>query len=128
MPQPAPLVCLVDSDPATRRSVPPLLRRLGAEVAVYSTAQEFLVSIADRLPACLIADTRLPDMSGLALLVQLRAHGIGIPAILLSSDDDVTGAVAAMRAGAIDCIEKPFIDRVLANQVAKILGRDARAQ
>lgn len=127
MPQAAPLVCLVDPSPATRRSVSALVGSLGAEVTVYGTGEEFLASIAERLPACLIADTRLPDMSGLALLAELRARGIGIPAILLSSDDDVRGAVAAMRAGAVDCIEKPFIDSALANQVAKILDRNARS-
>jgi FixJ family two-component response regulator len=124
--RPAALVCVVDPDAAVRRSVAELLRPLGAQVAGYATAREFLARLPDAVPACLVAESRLPDMSGIALLQELKARGLGIPTILLSADGDVRGAVTAMRAGALDFIEKPYIDRALVTQVAPILEVDDR--
>jgi len=118
------LVCVVDPDPAVRRSVAALLRSLGAEVEGYATAREFLARLPTAVPVCVVAESRLPDMSGVALLQELRARGLKIPTILLSTDADVSGAVAAMRAGALDFIEKPYIDRALVTQVAPILDVD----
>jgi two-component system response regulator FixJ len=126
LPLSAPLVCLVDPDPATQRDVHALFATLGAEVRVYGNAREFLASLPREVPVCVIAESRLPDLTGLALLQELRARGLSMPTILLSSAGDVTGAVAAMRAGALDFVEKPFIDRVLVSLVAPILNLDAR--
>ena len=119
-------MCVVDPDPAVRRSVAELLRPLGVEVEGYATAREFLAHLPDAVPACLVTESRLPDMSGIALLQEVRARGLGIPTILLSADGDIAGAVTAMRAGALDFIEKPYIDRALATQVASILDVDGR--
>jgi two-component system, LuxR family, response regulator FixJ len=118
------LVCVVDPDPAIRRSVAALLRALGAEVEGYATAREFLARLSTAVPLCVVAESRLPDMSGIALIQELRARGLQIPTILLSADADVNGAVTAMRAGALDFIEKPYIDRALVTQVAPILDVD----
>lgn len=118
------LVCVVDPDPAIRRSVAALLRALGAEVEGYATAGEFLARLPTAVPLCVVAESRLPDMSGIALIQELRARGLQIPTILLSADADVNGAVTAMRAGALDFIEKPYIDRALVTQVAPILDVD----
>lgn len=118
------LVCVVDPDPAVRRSVAALLRALGAEVEGYATAREFLARLPTAVPLCVVAESRLPDMSGIALIQELRARGLQIPTILLSADADVNGAVTAMRAGALDFIEKPYIDRALVTQVAPILDVD----
>jgi len=125
-PRHAALVCVVDPDAAVRRSVAALLRALGAEVQGYATAREFLAQLPTAVPVCVVAESRLPDMSGIALLQELRARGLKIPTILLSTDADVTGAVKAMRAGALDFIEKPYIDRALVTQVAPILDADGR--
>jgi two-component system, LuxR family, response regulator FixJ len=122
----AALVCVVDPDSATRRSVAALLSALGAQVEGYATAREFLARLTTAVPVCVVADSRLPDMSGIALLQELRARGLGIPTILLSADADVNGAVSAMRAGAVDFVEKPYIDRALVTQVAPILDVDGR--
>lgn len=121
----AALICVVDPDAATQRQVAALLRAVGAEVEVYATAREFLAQLPRAVPVCVVAESRLPDMSGIALLQELRARGLRIPTILLSSDADVSGAVHAMRAGALDFIEKPHIDRALVTQVAPILDVDA---
>ena len=123
---PPPLVCVVDPDPAVRRSVAKLLRSLGAQVEGYATAREFLAQLPTAIPSCLIAEAQLPDMPGLTLLQELRGRGLDTPVILLSSEADVTSAVAAMRAGALDFIEKPYIDRALAAQVGSILELDAQ--
>jgi two-component system response regulator FixJ len=122
-----PIVCIVASDPGLHERVAAALERLGPTVRAYGSAREFLASLTAAVPACLIADSELPDMAGLALLEELRARGLGIPTILLTSAADVSGAVLAMRAGAVDVIEKPMIERVLALQVAPLLGPDARA-
>ena len=119
-----PLICLIDSDPATRRSVHTLLRELGAELEVFDSAEDFLASTVARRPVCLIADSRLPGMSAHALLLELRNRGFSIPTILLSSADDVAAAVSAMQAGALDYIEKPHIAGPLASHVAKVLDRN----
>jgi two-component system, LuxR family, response regulator FixJ len=120
------LVCVVDADPDVRRNVQALLAALGAETRGYATAREFLATLATEIPACVVADTRLPDLSGLELLEQVRARGLKIPTILLSTDAEIATAVTAIRAGAIDFIEKPYIDRALVTHVAPILGLDDR--
>ena len=122
-----PFVCVVAPDAELRSSVAAVLARLGAAVQLFGSAHEFLKSLAVAVPACVVADTQLPDMPGLALLQELRARGLRIPTILLASEADISGAVMAMRAGAVDVIEKPYIDRALALQVAPLLGLDVRA-
>lgn len=124
--QPA-LVYVVDADPRVRSSVCSLLAQLGAEVRAFATAADVLDAIGNRIPSCLIADAQLPDLGGIELLGILRHRGTRVPTILMSKDDDVTLAVAAMRAGALDFIEKPFVDRALLNQIAPLLGLDDHA-
>ena len=125
-PQQAALVCVVDPDAAVRRSVAVLLRPLGASVEGYATAREFLARLPSAVPVCVVVESGLPDMPGIALLQELRARGLNIPTILLSAEADVKGAVSAMRAGALDFIEKPYIDRALVTQVAPILDVDGQ--
>jgi FixJ family two-component response regulator len=120
------LVCVVDPDPAARRSIATLLAPLGARVEGYSTAHELLARLARGAPACLIVESRLPDMGAPALLQAIKARGISIPTIVLAIDDDVGSAVAAIRAGALDYMEKPHIDRALLTRVAAILEDDER--
>jgi len=119
---------VVDPDPATRRSVAALLHALGAQVEGYATAREFLAQLPKAVPLCVVAESRLPDMSGIALLQELRARGLAIPTILLADEGDVGGAVTAMRAGALDVIEKPYLDRALVTQVASILDVDGQRE
>ncbi len=122
----APLVCIVDPDPTLQRSVKKLLIALGARVECFASARELLARLPSDIPNCIIAEARLAEMSGLALLQELRARGLYIPVILLSADADVTSAVTAMRAGALDFIEKPYIDRALVAQVGPLLELDAQ--
>jgi two-component system response regulator FixJ len=125
-PDTSPLACVVAADARLRDRVAAVLGRLGAGVQSFGSGHEFLASLAMAVPACVVADSQLPDMTGLALLEELRARGLKVPTILLTSEADINGAVTAMRAGAVDVIEKPYIDRTLALQVAPLLGLDAR--
>jgi two-component system response regulator FixJ len=120
------LVCVVDGDARVRRRLEKLLERLGAEVRSYATAGEFLASLATAEPACVVADAALADLNGRELLAELRARGLSIPTVLLSGDADIASAVGAIRAGAVDFIEKPYIDRALVGHVSAILGLDDR--
>ncbi len=122
----ATVVSVVDPDANVRRSVAKLLRALGAQIEEFATAREFLDRLPTTIPVVLIAEARLPDMPGLTLLQELRARGLEMPVILLSSDADVTSAVTAMRAGALDFIEKPFIDRALVAQLSPLLELDGK--
>jgi FixJ family two-component response regulator len=123
---PPSLVGVVDPDPSIRRRVANLLRSIGAEVAEYATAAEFLQMLPAGVPVFLIAATQLSNLSGLALLQELRARGLDIPVILISHEPDIFGAVTAIRAGALDFIEPFDLERTLPNQVTPFLHRNQR--
>jgi two-component system response regulator FixJ len=122
------VICVVDDDPAVRESVQALLETAGHRVRAFARARAFLADEGGLACGCLIADIRMPDMDGLTLqeeLVQLNAQ---IPVIIITGHGDVTLAVRAMKAGAVDFIEKPFDDEALLNAVERALaaGREAR--
>ncbi|MCK7492825.1 MAG: response regulator [Comamonadaceae bacterium] len=100
-----------------------LLHGLGIDVIHASTARESLPARGERPRelACLIVDLLLPGMSGLELLRRLRSAGNDVPVILLADESDVPTAVAAMREGATDFIEKPYVDVAVLKQVQKLL-------
>lgn len=104
-----------------RHSLGVLLRRLGREVLNRSSAEEMLESLTPARPFVLIATVSLPGMSGMELLRELRRRGIPAPTILISDDSDIPTAVDAIRAGATDFIERPFIDRILLRRVQSAL-------
>lgn len=121
-----PVVCVVDSDPTVGTNVRALLGLLGAEVRAFDSAAALLAALdtMDSAPVCIVADLVLPDLGGMQLMAELRRRGLDVPTILMSSESDVTSAVSAMRAGALDFIEKPYIDRALLNQIAPLLRND----
>lgn len=102
-------ILLVDDDAAVRDSVGALLESAGFSVRTYASAMHIL---ADCLPqdACVITDIRMPDMDGLELQKELKRRGIDLPVIMMTGHGDVPLAVRAMKAGAVDFIEKPFDD------------------
>ncbi len=115
------LVAVIDADVATRERVHALLGRLPVEVRTYASAAAFLRSLHDAAPSCVIAAATMADMDGIALLGELRCRGLDSATILLSRHEDVPFAVAAMRAGAVDFIEKPNIDRALLHHVGHLV-------
>ena len=98
-----------------------LLRPLGVEAVPYESAEAFLLSGTGRQLACLIVDLLLPGMSGLKLLRRLRSVGNDVPVIVLADESDVPTAVAAMREGATDFIEKPYASVAVLKQVRKLV-------
>jgi two-component system response regulator FixJ len=112
---------VVDPDAALVDRLNALFTAMGARVRGYATGRALLDDIGTDSPACVICEMRLPDMTGVELIEQLRQRRPGVPLIMMSLDGDVSTAVAAMRAGALDFIEKPQVDQLLAWHVHRLL-------
>ncbi len=109
------LVHVIDDDEAVRDSLSFLLRAADVDVVAHQSATHFLESMKRDIGGCVITDVRMPDMSGLDLLRALRNQGCMVPVIVMTGHGDIQLAVEAMKAGAVDFLEKPFDDeRVLA--------------
>jgi FixJ family two-component response regulator len=123
--QPA-TVFIVDDDRLSREALALLASSAGFAVRAFSSAEEFLDNYPQAEgPQCLILDIRLDGMSGLGLQEQLVVRQIGIPVIIVTGYSEVCLAVQAMRAGAVDFLEKPFNRRVLLDTIQHSLDRDA---
>jgi len=120
-------VFIVDDDPAVRDSIHALLRSAGYAARKFGSAQEFLAE-GQVTGGCLIADIRMPDMSGLELHEEIVRRKIVLPVIIITGHGDITLAVQAMKSGAIDFIEKPFDAEILLASVqrAVAVGRTTR--
>jgi two-component system response regulator FixJ len=121
-----PIVCIADPDEALTRRIADLLEGLGTCVRTYRSGQALLDDLAAHT-LCVISEASLPDMTGVELIETLRKRVPGTPVILLATDGDVAAAVTAMRAGALDFIEKPHVDRLLAWRVRHLMENDAPA-
>jgi two-component system response regulator FixJ len=124
MTEKAPVVVVVDDDPAARTSLRLLLKSLGIAAVTYESAAAFLAEFDPEQPGCLLLDIRMPIMSGLQLQQQLHERGNVAPVIFLTGHGDITMAVEAMRQGAFDFLQKPFRDQDLLDQVQKALAKD----
>jgi two-component system, LuxR family, response regulator FixJ len=102
------VVHIVDDDEAVRRSLAFLLGTAGIPIRLYDSALAFVAVLPQVRGGCLITDVRMPDMTGLELLGVLHAKSVNLPAIVITGHGDIPLAVEAMKAGAIDFIEKPF--------------------
>ena len=118
------VVHVVDDDPAIRDSMSFLLGAADFEPVVYESAAALLDRAADLAPGCIITDVRMPGMSGLELVVELKRRRIFHPVIVLTGHGDVALAVEAMKAGVVDFIEKPFDEGVLLKAVKTALARE----
>lgn len=123
-----PVVGVIDPDPAAREGLRALLRGVGVDVTTFDSAENYLLAATGRHLGCLIVDLLLPGMSGLEFLRRLRAAGNDVPVILLADESDVPTAVAAMREGATDFIEKPYVNVAVLKQVQKLLHAQKPAQ
>ncbi len=115
------IVAVIEADAADRRTLCSLLSSLDAEVRFYDSAESYLESSCTVALDCLIADVTLPGMSGLDLLRMLRASKAPPPVILLGEESDVRAAVAGIREGAADFIEKPHADVSILRRVIYLL-------
>ena len=118
-------LCVVEGDEAERRSLASLLGNLEVDVQAFASAEDLLAELEHMTVSVLVAELQLPGMSGVELLRRLRERGIRVPAILISEGSDIPTAVDAIRAGAVDFIEKPFIDRILLRRVKAALEAGA---
>src|SRR6266404_4008950 len=115
------LVAIVDDDDSMRSALQGLLKAVGLPAQAFASAEEFLKSGQQRQTACLIADIRMPGMSGLELQAQLNAEHCRIPTIFITAHGDAKLRMQALRAGAVEFMAKPFDDEVLLENVRAAL-------
>lgn len=121
-------IFVVDDDPSVRRALARLLRCEGYAVETFASAAELLAHDLGERPACLVLDLRMPGVDGLELQARLRAGGREPAIVFLSGQGDVSAATDAMKAGAVDFLQKPVeSDRLLA-AVRRALEHDAAAR
>ena len=117
------LVHVADDDDAIRRSVSFALKTSGFRVRVYESGSELLKHAPEIEPGCILLDIRMPGMDGLEVQEALQAKGVTLPVIIMTGHGDVSLAVRAMKAGAVDFIEKPFQKAVLLGAIEQAMGR-----
>ncbi len=121
-----PSVFVVDDDADVRDSLCWLIESVGWRVEAFGTAQEMLQRAKATLSGCLVADLRLPGMSGLDMHDELLRRGTDLPTIVITGHGDVSAAVRAMKAGVVDFIEKPFSDMVLLDRIREAMSIDEK--
>ena len=117
----AALVYVVDDDRDVRQALARLLRSAGLTVEAFGSAEAFLSQRLEDRPSCLVLDVRLPGPSGLDLQATLEQQQLGIPIVFVTGHGDVPMSVRAMKAGAVDFLEKPFDDDELLQAVERAL-------
>jgi FixJ family two-component response regulator len=121
----APLIHVVDDDESMRTALLELLAAAGFEARGYASTGEFLLRSATDRPGCVLLDIRLPGPSGLELQAALLRQGIALPVVFLTGHADVATSVRAMKAGAVDFLEKPVGRDVLLEALHRALARAA---
>jgi len=120
-------VFVVDDDEAVRRFLCGLIGSVGLRAEAYASAQDFLEAYQSGRPGCLLLDIRMPGMSGLELQRELVERAPDLPVIILTGHGNVQVAVHAMKAGAVDFIEKPFNNELLLDRIQKAVAKSLRA-
>ena len=118
-----PVIHLVDDDADVRHALAFALTTSGWTVRVYASAEAFLATWPGTQAGCLVADLRMPGMDGLELIRHLRELDPDFPAIMMTGHGDVRLAVAAMKAGASDFIEKPFDEMTLSTAIGEAISK-----
>jgi FixJ family two-component response regulator len=120
------LVTIIDDDEAMRESLATLLAAEGLKTRSFDSADAFLQAGGDRDGGCLILDIQMPGMTGLDLQAELLRRGAGLPVVMITGQGDVPKAVAALKAGAVDFLEKPYSVDKLLKAVREALDREGR--
>jgi FixJ family two-component response regulator len=120
----SPLIYLVDDDEAVRDSLGMLFKSIGLKHEAYASALDFLQGYDPTRHSCLVADIRMPGLSGLELQQRLNEQRAEVPVIFITGHGDVPMAVTAMKSGAADFVQKPFRDQDLIDRINKALARD----
>jgi len=121
---PTELVFVIDDDASMREAISRLLHAIGLTVRTFGSAREFLGTRLPDIPACVILDVRLPDLSGLDLQREMVERGIHVPVIFITGHGDIQMSVQAMKAGAVEFLTKPFRDQELIDAVRSGIHRD----
>jgi two-component system response regulator FixJ len=122
------LVHLVDDDSGIRRSVGFMLKTSGHRVETYESGAQLLKNSGELDEGCVLLDIRMPGMDGLEVQRTLQERGVGLPVIIMTGHGDVSLAVRAMKAGAVDFIEKPFAKETLLESLEEGYRRLARKE
>jgi len=124
MSEPETMVFVIDDDPLVRDAIRNLIRSAGLGVRAFPSAQEFLAEPATDVPACLVLDVQLPGLSGLDLQARMAELDRDIPIVFITGRGDVPTSVRAMKAGALEFLEKPFQEEALLNAILGALEQD----
>lgn len=119
------IVHVIDDDADVRQSLAFLLSTVGLAVRVHESASAFLKILPEIQEGCIVTDVRMPGVDGIELQRRLAATGVKMPVIVMTGHGDIALAVEAMKAGAVDFIEKPFDDDVLIAAIKTALARRA---
>ena len=114
-----PIVYVVDDDPSVRTALERLLRSSGYEIKAFASALEFMDHNPSHVPGCLVLDIQMPKLSGLELQDRLAEKEIFLPIIFITAHGTVPDSVRALKAGAMDFLEKPFKENELLETVSK---------
>lgn len=120
------IVFVVDDDPAMRVSIESLLRSVGHAVMTFESARDFQLAQRPDLPGCLVLDVRLPGQSGLEFQRELGRSATSPPIVFITGHGDVPMSVAAMKAGAVEFLTKPFRDQELLDGVHRAIEINRR--
>jgi two-component system response regulator DctR len=123
-----PTVFIVDDDDAVLDSIAELVMSVGLQAATFHSAQEFRDSFKPERPGCLVLDVRMAHKSGLLLQEELNAIGARIPIVFISGHGDIAVAIKAIKAGAIDFVQKPYHEQQLLDSINEALRRDAETR
>ena len=118
----AAVVAVIDDDDAVRDSLGALLEAAGYDVDTYDSGRAFLSALPQASPACALVDVRMPEMDGLELQQRLAEAAPQLPVVIITGHGDIAMAVKAIKAGAVDFIEKPFSDRTILDGIAQALA------
>jgi two-component system, LuxR family, response regulator FixJ len=119
-------VHIVDDDQSIQRSLRRLLESVGLTVDCFSSAHDFIERYDPDVPGCLLLDVRMPGLSGLELQDHLRSQECMLPIIFVTGYGDVPMTARAMKAGAVDFLQKPFNDQELLEAIERALARNAQ--
>lgn len=121
MTQPGSIVFVIDDDVAIRTSLESLLRSVGQEVRTFESTKMFALVEPPNAPACMVLDVRLPGQSGIEFQRELALAGRGLPIVFITGHGDIAMSVAAMKAGAVEFLTKPFRHQDLLDAVHRAL-------
>jgi two-component system response regulator FixJ len=119
------IVHVIDDDAEVRQSLAFLLSTVGLAVRMHPSATAFLETLPDVQDGCIVTDVRMPGIDGIELQRRLKAKGVALPVIVITGHGDIALAVEAMKAGAVDFIEKPFEEEALLAAIRTALSRRA---